>query len=47
MERELLGRKLRRSRLGTKFHIRDLVCRGQLTRTDMPGGAVLRVARPT
>ncbi|KIY97557.1 hypothetical protein MNEG_10405 [Monoraphidium neglectum] len=46
LEKELLKLKLRRSTLGVRFHLRDLIGRGTAARGDSPAGPVIRLARP-
>lgn len=37
--------KLRRSTLGVRFHLRDMLGRGVATKGDTPAGAVIRLVR--
>ncbi len=44
-ERELQGRKLQRSLLDVRFHIRDLVGMGMLERVQTTSGVILRAPK--
>ena len=44
-ERELQGRKLQRSVLDARFHVRDLVGMGMLERLQTTSGVVLRAPK--
>ena len=44
-ERELQGRKLQRSALDVRFHIRDLVGMGMLERVQTTSGVILRAPK--
>ena len=43
--RELAARPLRSSLLGLRFHLRDLLGSGALSRVPTPAGEVLRMAK--
>jgi hypothetical protein len=45
LEKELLKLKLRRSTLGVRFHLRDLLGRGTVTRRDTPAGPAVQLVR--
>lgn len=44
-ERDLAGRKLQRSKLDVRFHVRDLVGHGDLERVATTAGPLLRAVK--
>ena len=46
LEKELEKRKLRRTMLGLRFHLRDLVGAGALARVTTTVGTLLRLTQP-